>query len=195
VRKRRWRLLDDEERLAGDDCCGWIEIVTNDPTTIGGITIPSTSPVFLSVVGIHVLIALACAVFGLTAMITNKRSINHPKLGSIYFWSLSAVFATATVLTVVRWQENWYLFALGVISFGTAYLGRSAIRGPGRSVRRHLSLMGTSYIVLLTAFYVDNGKNLPLWHNLPGITFWVLPALIGIPLIARTLARHPLARP
>ena len=27
--------------------------------------------------------------------------------------------------------------------------------------------MGASYILLLTAFYVDNGKNLPLWRELP----------------------------
>ena len=26
--------------------------------------------------------------------------------------------------------------------------------------------MGLSYILLLTAFYVDNGKSLPLWKDL-----------------------------
>ena len=47
--------------------------------------------------------------------------------------------------------------------------------------------MGASYILLMTAFYVDNGKNLPLWRELPQIAFWLLPAAIGIPLIARAL--------
>jgi len=31
--------------------------------------------------------------------------------------------------------------------------------------------MGVSYIVLLTAFYVDNGKSLPLWKELPPISY------------------------
>jgi hypothetical protein len=54
--------------------------------------------------------------------------------------------------------------------------------------------MGLSYILLLTAFYVDNGKNLPLWNKLPQIAFWVLPAAAGIPFIVRALLRHPLVR-
>ena len=54
--------------------------------------------------------------------------------------------------------------------------------------------MGLSYILMVTAFYVDNGKNLPLWRELPQIAFWLLPAAIGIPLIVRALVRHPLAR-
>lgn len=51
-----------------------------------------------------------------------------------------------------------------------------------------------SYVLLLTAFYVDNGKNLPLWRDLPPIAYWLIPAAIGIPLIAHALLRHPLAR-
>ena len=43
--------------------------------------------------------------------------------------------------------------------------------------------MGTSYIFMLTAFYVDNGKTLPLWKELPQIAFWLLPAAVGVPLI------------
>jgi hypothetical protein len=54
--------------------------------------------------------------------------------------------------------------------------------------------MGLSYILMLTAFYVDNGKNLPLWKELPQITFWLLPAGLGIPLILYALVKHPLAR-
>jgi hypothetical protein len=54
--------------------------------------------------------------------------------------------------------------------------------------------MGGSYILLLTAFYVDNGKNLPIWRELPQISFGLLPGLIGIPLILYTLRRHPVLR-
>jgi hypothetical protein len=37
-------------------------------TDIAGIEIPSTNPVFLAVVGIHILLGLACVVTGAIAM-------------------------------------------------------------------------------------------------------------------------------
>jgi hypothetical protein len=43
-----------------------------------------------------------------------------------------------------------------------------------------------------TCHYVDNGKNLPLWRELPEIAFWFLPSAIGVPLILYVLLRHPL---
>jgi len=54
--------------------------------------------------------------------------------------------------------------------------------------------MGLSYILMLTAFYVDNGKHLPLWKELPQIAFWLLPTGLGIPLLVHALLKHPLAR-
>jgi hypothetical protein len=44
---------------------------------------------------------------------------------------------------------------------------------------------------MITAFYVDNGKNLPLWRELPQIAYWLLPGVIGVPLILHALYRHP----
>ena len=49
--------------------------------------------------------------------------------------------------------------------------------------------MGGSYIALLTGFYVDNGPFLPLWDRLPHLTYWLLPSLIGVPLIWVALRR------
>jgi hypothetical protein len=49
--------------------------------------------------------------------------------------------------------------------------------------------MGLSYVLMLTAFYVDNGERLPVWNRLPPIAFWLLPGAVGIPLIVRAL-RH-----
>lgn len=54
--------------------------------------------------------------------------------------------------------------------------------------------MAGSYILLLTAFYADNGKNLPLWRELPPIAFWLLPSAVGLPIIAWALLRHPLVQ-
>lgn len=169
--------------------------MTDGITNVAGIEIPSTDPVFLAVVGIHILLGLACTVTGILAMLSQKREGRHPRYGSIYFWCLTAAFLTATILAAVRWAEDYHLFFLGALSFAAAYLGRRARRQRWRNwLRLHISGMGASYILLLTAFYVDNGKNLPLWKELPQISFWLLPAAIGIPLIVRALLWHPLMR-
>ena len=167
--------------------------MTDNETIIAGIVIPSDSPLFLTVVGLHVLVALVCIVTGVIAMLSNKRPGRHPTFGTIYYWCLSVVFASATVLSAIRWAEDYHLFILGVLSFVAASLGRTALRRRWRNwVRLHIAGMGTSYVFLLIAFYVDNGKNLPLWKDLPPITYWLLPATLGVPLIIRALLRHPL---
>ena len=54
--------------------------------------------------------------------------------------------------------------------------------------------VSASYILMITAFYVDNGPNLPLWRELPPFAFWILPTLVGTPILLNALLRHPLAR-
>jgi hypothetical protein len=164
-------------------------------TDIAGIEIPSTSLVFLTVVGIHVLLGLACVVTGAIAMLSRKRAGRHPRNGTIYFWCLVGVFLTAAGLAAVRWAEDYHLFILGALSFAAASLGRQARRSRWRHwVRLHITGMGSSYVLLLIAFYVDNGKSLPLWNELPVVAYWLLPAAIGIALIVRALLWHPLLR-
>jgi len=167
----------------------------SDTTIVAGIEIPSTSPIFLTIAGVHVLLGLACVISGAGAMLSAKRRGSHPTSGTIYFWCLSALFVSATGLFLVRWAEDYHLFVLGALSFGSAVIGRSARRYQWpKWARLHISGMGASYILLLTAFYVDNGKNLPLWKDFPPVTYWLLPGVIGTPIIVRALLRHPLIR-
>lgn len=165
-------------------------------TIVAAIQIPSTSPLFLTIVGFHILLGLICVVTGFAAMMSPKGRGRHSRFGTLYYWCLSALFASATALSVMRWAENYHLFILGALSFATALLGRAAIRQPppGRRLGLHVTGMGLSYILMLTAFYVDNGKNLPLWKALPSIAYWLLPAAVGIPIVVRVLLRHPLLR-
>ena len=167
----------------------------DDRTSLAGIEIPSANPVFLAVVGIHILLGLACVITGAIAMLSQKRAGRHPRYGTIYFWCLAGVFVTAGGLAAMRWAEDYHLFVLGVLSFAAACLGRQARRERWRIwVRLHIAAMGSSYVLLLIAFYVDNGKSLPLWRDLPPMMYWLLPIIIGIPLIVHALLRHPLAR-
>jgi len=165
--------------------------MTDNAIIVAGIEIPSNSPIFLTIVGLHVLVALVCVVTGPVAMLSRKRAGRHPTFGTIYYWFLSAVFVSATALSAMRWAEDYHLFILGALSFAAASLGRTARRGRWHNwVGLHISGMGLSYVLLLTAFYVDNGKSLPVWKDLPPITYWLLPGAVGIPLIVRALVRY-----
>src|SRR5258705_5309333 len=127
-------------------------------TNLFGIVIPSTNPVFLTVVGVHILLGLACTVTGAAAMLSQKRRGRHPRYGTIYYWCLAGVFLTAASLAAVRWAEDYHVFILGALSMAAAHLGRGARRYRWRSwVRLHITGMGASYVLLLIAFYVDNG--------------------------------------
>ena len=136
---------------------------------------------------------LAALITGAAAMLSKKGRGRHSNFGTIYFWCLFGVFVTMSALSFMRWAENYHLFILGALSFASALFGRTAVQWRLRQwPRLHLTGMGASYILMLTAFYVDNGKNLPLWKELPQIAFWILPSAIGVPLILYTLLRHPL---
>ena len=164
-------------------------------TTFAGITIPSDDPFFLGIVALHVAIAIGCAVAGFCAMLSVKGSARHRRFGTLYYAFLAAVFASSSALAAMRWADDYPLFILGLLSLTTASLGRTAQRRRWRnSMRLHLVAMGTSYTLLLIAFYVDNGHNLPGWRALPPIAYWLLPFLIGTALIAFSLWSHPLTR-
>src|SRR5438034_5998774 len=168
---------------------------TDPVLVVAGIPLPSASPLFLTILGVHVVAGLTAVVAGLIAMLSPKRSGRHPGLGTLYYWSLAVVFGSMTALSAMRWAEDAHLFFLGVCSFAAATLGRTARRRrwPGWA-RVHIPAMGLSYVFLATAFYVDNGPNLPLWRELPSIAYWVLPSAVDIPIILRALRHHPLAR-
>jgi len=95
-------------------------------------------------------------------MLAAKHSGRHPSAGTIYYWRLLVVLLSMSALSILRW------------------------------LRVHVSGMALSYIRLLTAFYVDNGPNLSLWRSLPPIALWLLPSIVGLPILVWTLTRHPL---
>jgi hypothetical protein len=164
-------------------------------TTIAGIVIPSDAPLFLAIVALHVLFALVCSITGIVAMFSIKRPGRHPTAGRIYYWCLSAVFVSASVLAILRWKDDYHLFILGAVSFIAASAGRTARRQRWRNwVTVHIAGMGLSYVFLIIAFYVDNGKNLPLWKDLPHALYWLIPGAVGMPLITWALLRHRPAR-
>jgi hypothetical protein len=78
------------------------------------------------------------------------------------------LFVTASAPAAVRWAEDHHLFILGALVFAVARLVRMARRKRwSNRVKLHIAGMGTSYISVLPAFYVDNGQKLPLWGGPP----------------------------
>jgi uncharacterized membrane protein len=167
-----------------------------DTTVVAGFAIPSTDPIFVAVVvAIHIPIGLACVTAGAIAMLTAKGRGRHSTCGTVYFWCLTALTVSATFLSIARWRESYYLFFLGAAALASASLGRTAVRQRWSYWPRvHITGMGLSYVLMLIAFYMDNGKQLPLWKDLPPFTYWLLPLAVGTPLIIRALLRHPLAQ-
>jgi hypothetical protein len=154
-----------------------------------GDQVGSTAPVFLAFLAIHVLAGLTAVVTGAIAALARKGSTRHVRAGHWYYRAVTVLFATATVLAAMRWRQDYYLFIIGAVAFTAATIGYQHRRRHRPGDTGHIVGMGTAYVAMLTAFYVDNGPHLPLWDRLPTAAFWLLPSIIGAPLIARAVIR------
>jgi uncharacterized membrane protein len=158
-----------------------------------GIPVPSTDKVFLTFIVIHILISLICIISGLFAMLAEKGLKKHSIFGRVYFRSMLCAFISVVILSIMRWPHNIHLLGIGIVAVTCTYLGYRLTKSHRRNwTRLHTILMSSSYILLLTGFYVDNGKNLPFWRLFPQWFFWIFPALVGLPIILVVLRKHPL---
>lgn len=133
-----------------------------------GIPLPSNDPSFLVTVVVHILLSLTAVVSGLIAMLKNKNLKGHSKFGMIYYWTIISAFVTVIILAIMRWPDNNHLLIIGILTVILVFVGRrmTKLKTP-HWPRLHTICMSSSYILLLTGFYVDNGKNLPLWNRFP----------------------------
>jgi hypothetical protein len=152
-----------------------------------GTDVGSTAPAFLAVLAIHVVAGLTAVIAGAIAALTRKGSPRHKRAGRYFYLTITVVFSTATILTVMRWRQDHDLFIIGAVAFTAATIGYQHRRRHRPGDTGHIIGMGTGFVAMLTAFYVDNGPHLPLWDRLPPITFWFLPAAIGTPIITRAV--------
>src|SRR5690242_409871 len=154
-----------------------------------GDEVGSAAPAFLAVLAVHVLAGLTAVIAGAIAALARKGGARHIRAGRWYYRAITVVFATATALAAMRWAQDWYLFILGTVAFTAATIGYLHRRRHRPGDTGHIAGMGIAYTAMLTAFYVDNGPHLPLWDRLPTLAFWILPAAIAAPLIARAIIR------
>ena len=148
---------------------------------------------------VHALAALTTAVTGVITFTRPKRSARHPKWGVRYLWAYTMVFLTAIILSVQHWPTDAYLVALATTGYGFAlggYVARRYRHQPwlmrmlgDQWISAHIVGMIGSYVVLWTAFYVDNAHLFPLLKQLPTLIFWVVPTLVALPFLAVSLFR------
>ena len=159
----------------------------------------SFPPSFFFPLVVHGLAGLTTGVTGVMTFRVPKGGARHPRWGQRYLWAYTIVFLTAAILSVQQWHADGYLFWLAVLGSSLALVGSTARRFRQTAwVRRvlgaqwvivHIVGMIGSYVVLWTAFYVDNAHLIPLLNQLPTLTFWVLPSLISLPFLAVSLSR------
>jgi len=148
---------------------------------------------------VHALAALTTGVTGVITFSRPKRSVRHPKWGERYLWVYTVVFLTAIILSVQHWPTDAYLVVLATLGYGLAlggYVARRLRREPwllrvlgNQWISVHIVGMIGSYVVLWTAFYVDNAHLIPGLKQLPTLTFWVLPTVVALPFLVVSLSR------
>lgn len=148
---------------------------------------------------VHALAGLITGITGVLAFRAPKRRGRHHRWGRAYLWAYTMVFLTAIILSVQHWPADVYLFVLATIGYGLALGGYGArrfrhkpwlkrVQGSQWVVAHIVGVIG-SYVVLWTAFYVDNAHLIPGLNRLPTLTFWVLPGLISLPFLALSISR------
>jgi peptidoglycan/LPS O-acetylase OafA/YrhL len=172
-----------------------VRVLSELARQIFGLPIPDEGTLFDAALAFHIAAGITCVITGALAATAPKRPGRHTLSGRIFFWSLAVVFASSTTMAALRFAQDWHLLVIGTVAFGAGGLGYLARRRRRpRWLRIHIPAMGGAYLALFTGFYVDNGPHLPVWDRLPGLAYWTLPSLVGIPLILRALARRRLLR-
>jgi hypothetical protein len=132
-----------------------------------GDQVGSTTPVFLAFLAVHVIAGLTAVTTGALAALTRKGSPRHVRAGHWFYRAITVVFTTAAILAAMRWRQDYYLFIIGAVAFTAATIGYQHRRRHRPGDTGHIAGMGTAYVAMLTAFYVDNGPVLaaPLSHR------------------------------
>ncbi|GAA2003910.1 DUF2306 domain-containing protein [Nakamurella flavida] len=134
-----------------------------------------------AVLALHIAAGVVGLLLGAVVLTAPKRAGRHVVAGRAYQGAVALMTGTALALVVSDPGRLWGLGIIAVATEASALAGWVARRRhrPGWVVR-HVVLMCSSYISFVTAALVVNWAS-PL--------AWVVPTLIGAPLIARTVRR------
>ena len=157
---------------------------------IFGLPIPDAGPIFATALVIHILCGLTAVIAGALAATARKQPGRHPLAGRVYLWGPSANLChrddhgrdtLARRRPPIRHRRH-------CVQPRPVRIPRSPTppTGLGTSPRhRHGRLLHRPTHRLLRRQW----SLPPPWDRLPHLTYWLLPSLIGGPLIWRTLRR------
>jgi hypothetical protein len=139
---------------------------------------------------IHIVLGATALVVGVVAMRAAKRPGLHTRAGEAYHWIVLGVCVSAVAIALTDWARLWWFVPISVGSYAFALLGYVAAKRRWRGwLTAHVTGQGGSSIAMVTALLVVN------WQPLTGIPGratlwpWVLPTLVGTPIIAWVNAR------
>ena len=135
---------------------------------------------------IHISTAVVSFLIGPMAMRAPKKLGWHTQIGTAYSFLMLIACITAAILAAFNWQASASLFFVSIFSFSFLAMGWFAARNrkPGW-VGKHITGMLGSYIALMTAVLLVGAKHISLLGELPPFALWILPTLIGAPLVRR----------
>jgi len=131
--------------------------------------------------GVHVTAGTVGLLLGPVALAAAKQAGWHPRLGLAYQGAVAVMTTTALGLVALAPGQLWGLGLIAAATEAAALAGWRVRRrhAPGW-LGKHIRLMCGSYLSFVTAALVVNWAS-PL--------AWVLPTLIGTPLINRAVTR------
>ncbi|GAA2017688.1 DUF2306 domain-containing protein [Pseudokineococcus marinus] len=131
----------------------------------------------------HVVAGGAGLLLGPVVMALPKRRDRHGLAGRVYVPVTVVMTTTALALAALDPGRLWGLAIIAAATLTTALAGAAlARRRPPGWLAAHVRLMGASYLSFVTAFLLTQWSS-PL--------AWVLPTLVGTPLIALAVHRLP----
>lgn len=135
---------------------------------------------------LYVHIACAVSAFSLApfAIFSQKKSGWHTRVGTIYHWLLCVACILAIPISILRWEKNWYLLFVAIISYAFAFVGyRAGVKRFSGWLQWHIAGMLGSYIAMWTAFLVVGARSIPILDQVLSFVLWILPTILGTPLI------------
>lgn len=146
---------------------------------------------FTILLTIHIAAGSVCLAAGAASAFARKRKGLHTVMGEVYHAFYMLIFLTSVIMAVMHWSESAYLFYIAIFSYSLALFGYLAKKLRWRDwLGKHIGGMLGSYIGVITAVLVVNGHRIPVLNEVPVLLIWLLPTIIGTPIIARIGRRY-----
>lgn len=138
-----------------------------------------------AILAVHIVCGFAGLALGPIAMFARKRRGWHTRSGDLYHGVMLAVCATAAALALLDWQRIWWFLLIAIGSYAQALIGYLAAKRRWQGwLPLHVSMQCGSYIALVTALLVVNWEGMTGTPGIYSPWAWILPTLVGSPLIA-----------